>query len=681
MPKPAFYITTPIYYVNDKPHLGHAYTTIMCDILRRYHALLGHDSYMLTGTDEHGENILRVARQTGRDVRQMVDENAAHFRDLWPQLGIGNNDFIRTTEERHRRVVQAILQKTYDSGDIYMAKYGGNYCVKCERYFTDKDVEAKPGFCPIHETPLEHVEESNYFFRLSKYQDWLREKIESDPEFLAPEQYRSEVLALLREPLEDLCISRPVERMSWGIPIPFDEKFVTYVWYDALVNYVSALDWPDGEKFARYWPVSTHMIAKDILRQHAVYWPCMLKAAGMEPFHRLRVHGWWTFEGKKMSKTRGNVVDPMTEVGRFGLDVFRYFLAHEMTFGTDGDYSAHALARRNNAELADNLGNLLSRVTAMIVKYCAGAMPAAMDPAEADTALVAELDRLAEELPRHLDRAAIHAYLDRVAQVMTLANRYITEQAPWTLVKQGKMERVGTVLAVASRTLVGVAQLLYPVMPGKMADLLAAYGLSKPERFVSDPIRPGTIVVAAQALFPQIELPAVAGEGTGEGATTGGPAQAGSKRKDKGAAKAPAAPAATPDASAASEGSTASTQSTPSTSSTEAVPQKPEITFDDFAKIDLRVAVIVQAERVPKTDKLMRLEVDLGFERRQIVAGIAKAYTPEQLVGRRIVVVANLASRELRGLTSRGMLLAAHSGDDLFLLGTDDSALPGSTVS
>ena len=599
----------------------------------------------------------------------MVDANSEGFRALWPKLNITNDDFIRTTEPRHKRVVQAILQKTFDSGDIYQAEYGGNYCVKCERFYTDTETEARPGICPIHETDLEFIKETNYFFRLSKYQDWLREKIEGEPEFLRPAQFRSEVLALLREPLEDLCISRPVERLSWGIPLPFDEKYVTYVWYDALVNYVSALDYPDGEKFAKFWPNSMHVIAKDILRQHAVYWPCMLKAAGITPFRCLRVHGWWTVEGKKMSKSLGNVVDPAGTAAKYGVDVFRYFVARDMTFGSDGDYSVKGLVTRNNSELGNDLGNLLSRVTAMIQKYCDGKMPAIANPTAEDSALLAESERLVEELPQHVERCTIHSFLEKVMSVVNAANRYVTTQEPWGLAKAGKTERVGTVLAVASQLLLSVAQLLYPVMPEKMAQLLECYGVGKPELFKNDPVPAGTPISASQSLFPRFEFEEAAG---GEVVVE--------PKASKGGRKAAKPEAAAPATLVAPAGEVAGVAS-PATKEATAVPLKPEITFDDFAKIDLRIATVLEADRVPKTDKLMRLTIDIGVETRQIVAGVAQHYTPEQMKGRQIVVVANLAPRQLKGLTSQGMLLAGKSGNTLFLLRPDETLPPGSDVS
>ena len=679
MPEKTFYVTTPIYYVNADPHLGSSYTTIMCDILRRYYDLLGYQTYFLTGTDEHGEKIFREANAQGRDVREMVDDISQKFRDLCPKLNISNDDFIRTTEERHARVVQMILQYTYDRGDIYQAEYSGNYCVGCERYYTDREVEAKPGYCPIHEKPLEFYSERNYFFRLSKYQDWLREKVEREPDFIGPPQFRSEVLALLREPLDDLCISRPVERLHWGIPIPFDDKFVTYVWYDALTNYISALDYPDGEKFARFWPSATHLIGKDILRQHAIYWPCMLKAAGIEPFKRLRVHGYWTANGRKISKSLGNAVDPLEEIQKYGLDVYRYFSAREMSFGSDGDYSAKALAGRNNAELADDLGNLLSRVTAMIAKYFDGKMPAAENPTEADQALVAELDRLRDELPGHLERCSIHAFLERVNHAVVLTNRYLTEQAPWTRAKEGNMARVGTILAVASRMLAGVARFLYPVMPGKMTDLLAAYGLPKPERLENAAVPAGIRIEPAKPLFPQLEVPEPAAQAAeAVGAAPGAPEKSGETAP---AAKEGAAKEGAAKEGGAKEGAAVKKSAASGDAAAQSAPLKPEITIDDFVKVDLRIATVLEAEPVPKTDKLMRLTIDIGVEKRQIVAGIAEHYKAQDLVGRQIVVVANLAPRKLKGLESKGMLLAAKIGGELFLLRPDDHLAPGADVS
>ena len=687
MPEKTFYVTTPIYYVNADPHLGSSYTTIMCDILRRYYDLLGYETHFLTGTDEHGEKILREAKAQGRDVREMVDDISQKFRSLWPKLNISNDDFIRTTEERHARVVQMILQYTYDRGDIYQGEYSGNYCVGCERYYTDTEVEVKPGYCPIHEKPLEFYSERNYFFRLSKYQDWLREKIVNEPEFIGPAQFRSEVLALLREPVDDLCISRPVERMHWGIPIPFDDKFVTYVWYDALTNYISALGYPDGELFARFWPSATHLIGKDILRLHAVYWPCMLKAAGIEPFKRLRVHGYWTANGRKISKSLGNAVNPLEEIQKFGLDVYRYFNAREMSFGSDGDYSAKALAGRNNAELADDLGNLLSRVTAMIAKYFGGNMPAAENPTEADQALVAELDRLRDELPGHLERCSIHAFLERVNHTVVLTNRYLTEQAPWTRAKEGNLARVGTILAVASRMLAGVGRLLYPVMPGKMTDLLAAYGLPKPERLKNAAVPAGIRIEPAKPLFPQLEAPEPAAEAAEAVAAAPGAAE---KSGETGpAAEAAQAVAAAPGAAeksgetgpAAKEEVAVKKSAASGDVAAQPAPLKAEITIDDFVKVDLRIATVLEAEPVPRTDKLMRLTIDIGVEKRQIVAGIAEHYKAQDLVGRQIVVVANLAARKLKGLESKGMLLAAKIGGELFLLRPDDHLAPGADVS
>src|SRR5207302_580548 len=354
----AFYLTTPIYYVNDRPHLGHAYTTIVVDAMARYRRLAGDDVWFLTGTHEHGDKIAQAAAKAGITPQAMADQNSAAFRATWQALGIQYSDYIRTTEERHKRVVQAILQTLWDAGEIYLGKYGGHYCYGCERFYTEKEIV--DGKCPDHQTPLTWIEEENYFFKMSKYQSWLIEHLERNPDFVRPERYRNEVLGFLRDPLTDLSISRPRRRLEWGIPLPFDDKYVTYVWFDALINYVSALDWPDGDRFRRYWPSVRHLIGKDILKPHAIYWPCMLKAAGIDLYRHLFVHGYWNVGGGKMSKTIGNVVEAFALADKYGIDAFRYFVMREMVFGLDADFSEEAFVGRLNADLANDLGNLAS---------------------------------------------------------------------------------------------------------------------------------------------------------------------------------------------------------------------------------------------------------------------------------------------------------------------------------
>lgn len=649
-----FYVTTPIYYVNAEPHIGHAYTTIVADVLNRFHRLMGYETYFLTGTDEHGDKIVQAAEAAGTDPKSYADRISALFRETWPKLNISHDDFIRTTEPRHVQVVQHILQKVYDNGDIYFDTYRGRYCVGCERFITDR--ELVDGKCPDHDTPPVEREEANYFFRMSAYQQWLIDYIEENPEFIRPERYKNEVLAFLREPLEDLCISRPRERLSWGIPLPFDERFVTYVWFDALINYVSALGYPDGELYGKFWPVAQHLIAKDILKPHGIYWPTMLKAAGIPPYRHLNVHGYWKINEGKMSKSRGTVVRPLDLAPTYGLDAFRYFLLREMVFGLDANFSEDALVQRLNADLANDLGNLFSRTLAMTGRYFGGTVPPFGDSEESeDTALRSELEQAVRIYREEMPQLAFHKALMAVWDVINAANKYIDRAAPWDLAKdparRGRLQRVIRTLLEVNRT---VAVLIAPFMPQTAEKMLARLGLGLKAldvRLDRDAVwgglMEGTPVEKGEALFPRVEM---------------------KKQAPSAERSAPQAPAARPATAQESPAPEASAE------------QGERIGIEEFQRLDLRVAVVKAAERVPKSKKLVKLLVDVG-ETRQVVAGIGEHYAPENLVGRTVILVANLMPARLMGVESHGMILAAHDADGLRLITTDAPSAPGSKVS
>jgi len=608
-----FYITTPIYYVNASPHIGHAYTTIVADVLARYHRLSGCRTFFLTGTDEHGDKIAEAAAKNGITPKAYADGISGQFRDLWPKLAVTNDYFIRTTDADHVKTVQAILRKVYDAGDIYFGHYEGFYCVGCERFYTEK--ELVDGKCPDHQTEPEFRKESNYFFRMSKYQDWLISHIKAHPDFIRPERYRNEVLAFLREPLEDLCISRPTTRLSWGIPLPFDEKYVTYVWFDALINYITGVGYPDGDNFRTFWPVAQHLIAKDILKPHGIYWPTMLKSAGIEPYQHLNVHGYWNVDQSKMSKSLGNVVRPLDLKDKYGLDAFRYYLLREMVFGLDSSFSEESFVQRVNAELANDLGNLVSRVTAMAMKYCKGSVPATSASTGADTVLPDTASRVLEDVEASFRELTFHKALMSIWDLINTANRYIVENEPWNLAKDpANQGRLNDVIYSLLETLRVVAVLIAPFMPGSSEKMMTQLGIANPAQENFDTIRAwgglaaGQSLTRGESLFPRIDYKQV--EGT---------------------AKLKASPPPPPI--------------------------KPEVSYEDFEKIDFRVARILEAEAVPKSAKLLKLKIDIG-EERTVVAGIAKDYTPEQLVGKSIVIVANLKPAKLMGIESRGMLLA-----------------------
>ena len=623
--KRAFYITTPIYYVNAEPHIGHAYTTIVADIVARFHRLAGIETFFLTGTDEHGDKIVEAATKAGESVKTYVDKISKTFRDAWPKLDVTNDYFIRTTDENHQETVKAILSRVYEKGDIYFSEYEGTYCVGCERFYTETELE--DGRCPIHLTEPKLIREENYFFRMSKYQEWLIEHINRNPDFIRPERYRNEVLAFLREPLEDLCISRPKRRLSWGIPLPFDDDYVTYVWFDALINYVSGLNYPDGDLFKKFWPVAQHIIAKDILKPHGIFWPCMLKAAGIEPYQHLNVHGYWNVDAGKMSKSLGNIVKPMDLATVYGLDAFRYFLLRDMVFGLDSDFSEESLVRRLNADLANDLGNLVSRSATMAVKYFDGLVPASGIPAEEDRALREAALAVIDEYRDLMEEFTFHKALIAVWELIGKANKYIDTMKPWVMA-QSDTDRLGAVLDHVLEALKVVSVLLWPVMPqtaekiqhqlgleavGKELDFEDAKQWGKTKR-----VRP---VSKAPALFPRVQLEKLQ----------------------------------------------------------EAVPSPDLVSLEEFQRFDIRAGIIKQAEPIAGSDKLLKLTVDIG-EERTIVAGLAPDYRPEELRGKQVIVLANLKPIRLRGIESRGMVLAAEDEAGVHIVVTDGESKPGSAV-
>ena len=507
-----FYISTPIYYVNARPHLGHAYTTIVADSLTRFHRILGEETFFLTGTDEHGDKIAEAAKAAGSSPGQYADEISAAFRELWPKLGIEHSDFIRTTEERHKACVRGILTRVHDAGDIYFGEYGGHYCFGCERFYTEK--ELKDGLCPDHGTRPEYIKEKNYFFRMSKYQDWLIDHIEQNPDFIRPARYKGEVLSLLQSgALEDLCISRPKTRLSWGIELPFDENYVTYVWFDALINYISALGL-GSSNFERFWSSANHLVAKDILKPHAVFWPTMLKAAGIEPYKHLNVHGYWLIKDAKMSKTVGNVVEPLALADKYGLDAFRYFLLREMRFGNDASFSEDAFVTRLNADLANDLGNLFSRVLSMTRKYFAGKVPAEAAHAEEDLEVISLGRSAIRNFQQLFKDLKFSMALESLWDLVRGLNKYVDSTAPWALFKAKDMERLATVMYVLLEHMRKLGVCLWPVMPDASTRMLSQLGIAfDPEAVDLESeaeswggLRPGLDLAESSRLFPRVEV-------------------------------------------------------------------------------------------------------------------------------------------------------------------------------
>ncbi len=643
-----FYITTPIYYVNAHPHIGHAYTTIACDTIARRHRMLGDDTWFLTGTDEHGQKIERAALAAGKSPQQFTDEISAEFRTLWDRMGLSYDDFIRTTSERHKRGVQALWRKIRDNGYIYKGTYTGQYCVSDELYVD----AAGPGApCPICERPTETVHEENYYFKLSAFEDQLIRLYTEQPDFIRPETRRNEVLSFVRGGLRDLSISRST--FSWGIPVPDDPKHVVYVWLDALANYITALGYGSNDtgKFDKYWPADVHMIGKEIVRFHCVYWPAFLLAAGLPLPKGITAHGWLLFEESKMSKSRGNIVRAETIVDVLGTDALRYFLLREVVFGHDGAFSFDALVQRYNSDLANGLGNLASRTLTMIFRYFKGEVPYPSNTATTphDKYVVKFAETVITGAGAWYDEFSFSRALETIWSLIAEVDKYIVENEPWALgatQDEESRSRLATVLYTSAEALRIVTALAHPVMPDATAKIWAQMGLGDIRKFDLRQLQWGQLQLGTklgdvQAVFPRADKSAVARMQTMEepkdgGATGVPPVQPSEARQLASPAK--------PEAASAKPAAT--------------IPDG-KISIDDFAKVELRVAQVKTAERVKGADKLLRLEVDLGTEVRQLVAGIAEAYEPESLIGRKVVIVANLAPRKLRGLESNGMIVAA----------------------
>ena len=639
-----FYITTPIYYVNSHPHIGHAYTTIVTDVFVRYRKLFGEETYFLTGTDEHGQKIAESAQAANLKPQEFVDRMTAEFRDMWPHLHIQQDQFIRTTDAFHKSAVQAVLQKIYDQGEIYLKDYEGLYCVGCER-FLDQEELTEEGNCPDHQKPPQVRQEKNYFFRMSAYQEWLIGLLEENKDLVQPARYRNELLSFLKAPLQDLCISRPKSRLEWGIDLPFDNDFVTYVWFDALLNYVTALGWPEDSRYEQFWKHCHHVIGKDILKTHGIYWPCMLKAAGFPVFKKLAVHGHWVVQGSKMSKSLGNVVNPLEMKDLIGVDGLRYFLLREMSYGEDANFTEDLVFARYNGELSNNFGNLLNRSISMSRKNFENEVPPRGEPGKQEIELYQMFEQETSQIKAWVQQFEPHRALERIAMMSSALNKYLDENKPWKLAKEeDQNERLGTVLYTALDASAWLVCLLEPVMPEKMKAARIQLGLGESpmtlEMLKPGLVQTGTPLPLPEPLFPRIQL----------------------KQKE------PEKPAPTPKAKPQSE-------------------EKQEaelenlVGIESFQKLDFRTGRILESKKVKGSDKLLVSQVDLGeFKPRSIISGVAEFYRPEDLPGMNVVVVSNLKPVKLRGELSEGMILATDDGNSLKIVEAHGDSKPGTVV-
>ena len=655
-----FYLTTPIYYVNARPHIGHAYTTIACDAVARRKRMLGIDTFFLTGTDEHGQKIQRSAQAAGKSPQQFTDEVSGEFRALWDRMGISYDKFIRTTSAEHKRGVQELFRTLKKNGFIYKGKYTGQYCVFDELYV---DAVGPGAPCPECGRPTETVSEENYYFKLSAFEEKLLKLYQEQPGFIRPETRRNEVASFVRGGLRDLSISR--SSFKWGIPVPDDPDHVVYVWLDALSNYITAMgygspDKKDQERFQNYWPADVHMIGKEIVRFHCVYWPAFLMAAGLPLPKSVMVHGWILFEESKMSKSRGNIVRAETIGEVLGWDALRYFLLREIVFGQDGSFSFDALVQRFNADLANDLGNLSSRTLSMITRYFKGEVPypsATVSRTTADDAIQRQAEDTIKSYGELFDDFQFSRALETSWALVGAVNKYIVENEPWAIAEkpdEGSRARLATILYTCAEALRIVTALSHPVLPESTAKIWTQLGLGDIKKVKLKGLKWGQLPLGTklgkvEGVFPRADKSAIERMQKMEEQR----AQAPQKEQPAGSGAQAGEPA--------TQAATGPTQAAPAATGTAAV--QPRITIDDFTKVELRVAQVKHAEKVKGADKLLRLEVDLGTEVRQIVAGIALAYEPEKLIGRKIVIVANLQPRKLRGLESNGMLLAASIGD------------------